>query len=304
MGEKIMISPPKLKKIYIPSGMIASMFNLYGGDGSKGACLSEFDIQTLCAYMEFYLNYTNIKGKKIVYRFYTLPQFYSAKEDDMLDLLTEASNNEIKEKYVLKVSDRQATLLPIAQKLEDIKMRAINLAIKKGLKKELDPEFDKREDPTIDYDNLARNPYEYGVILQRIGFRVSDLYSRRRISRAGSGKTFPVFLQQQREDKSTFFMLKPEGARKNIGSGEVFNRRDAEMRQALGKFFDSDSYKVFAKDKKEAFAPNTDDVIKSFKRAVVAFNSLGINKYNQNYYPSIEKVKNKIEAGRIGTELV
>ena len=296
-----MIKP--LKKLYIPSGLIASMYNLYGGNGRENNCLSEYDVQLLCSYMEFYMNYTNINSKKAVYWFYSLPQFYNANENEVLDLETDAENNKIRRSYVSKVLNENVELLPVAEKLEKVKQQVIWDALRRGMKKELDPVFDRQDDPAIDYARLAKNPFEYGVKINKKGFRVDELYSRKRKSKIVPNKEFFVFLQRRKEDKSTFFILNPENSRRNM-TGEAFRQKDLEMQQYLRRYFKSDSYKVFASDKKENFAPDERVVVDCFKKAVRAYNQLELANYNQSYTSRIKSASQKADAGSVGIEMV
>ena len=153
-----------LKKVYIPSGLIASLYNVYGGRGVEGDALTTFDTQLLCAFTEFYYNYTEIEKKQNVYLFYTLPQFYKAYIDVANDDRVQEENSTLERQYVRRVFDERdyGELYIAAKNLAAKKWAKIDYVLAKGVPNEVDralynPEYSQ----SIDYSALATNPLAY-----------------------------------------------------------------------------------------------------------------------------------------------
>jgi len=272
-----------LKKVYIPSGLIASMYNLYGGSGDSRESLSMYDIQLLCAYTEYYFNYTNPESKDYAYYFYTLPYVYTANENDNA---VASAEDEIKEKYTTKVIDEESS--------ESGPLYIIYKTLTTNKKK-------KFKKPNAE---LPESAYELGAMLQGKdclqygktadklgGFRIGELYriKTRRESEIGS-VDINIFDCKIYKDLSTFFILRPEYSKEKL-SDEEFSKNDEEMRTFLQKFFNSGCYKLLAKDKTREYAPDVDVFINRFHQAVDAYKKLGFVDMNKNYINKLNEFK-------------
>lgn len=288
-----MVKP--LKKVFLPSGLIASLYNVYGGSGKTGEVLTTHDIHLLCSYLEFYFNYTDVDKKKYVYCFYTIPQFYSARLNDELDKKTLRENASLQGKYITKVSDEIDSpfgeLYRAMLALKDQKSAKIG-QFAKGMPSEVDEQA-LQKDPTIDYENLAKNPYAYGNFLQTQGFRTKELYDRVRTNKNNPSEKFSLFVEEPCRDASSFYLLHSKKAFNNM-TKEEFQKTDYEMRRHLANFFSSDSYKVFAITKSEQYAPTVDMFLSCFKNAVQAYNKMNVIGYNQKYSNAVNRAKDNM----------
>ena len=307
-----------LKKVYLPSGLIAAMYNLYGGSGRLPEALNMYDIQLLCSYLEFYYNYTNTKNKEYVYRFYTLPHFYKANPNDKRELKVEGKEDKIKDKHTIKVIDEVSSdngpLYTIHKELTEVKENRIESLIGGGnLKRELDSCFGNDSGHPM-------TPYELGVVLERLGklqnkekniggFRISELYKiKRRIKARPSWAIadseteyveVPMFNYGIQKELSTFFILNSEMAYGNLTT-EQFLENDAELRGFLNDFFASNCHKLLEKDKLGQYGPETSTFVQCFKQAVAAYNKLGFCELNRKYMKQLEEAKaNRVNYGAI-----
>lgn len=306
-----------LKKVYLPSGLIASMYNLYGGSSKSREALNMYDIELMCSYLEYYFNYTRPSEKRYVYRFYTLPHFYKANPTDRQELKVERKEDKIKEKHTVKVIDETSSvtgsLYKVHKELKNKKSRIIEgLIKKKKFPRELDPYFGNNSGHPL-------TAYEFGQILEKLGqvpggaqgneklggFRISELYKIKRRVRAtedlkqqNGGADYvevPMFDYGIYKDLSTFFILNPEQARGNLSQSQI-TEQEAEMRIFLKEFFSSGCYKLLSDRKIENYAPDVNTFVACFKRAVEAYNRLGFRELNREYLSQIDSAKaNKVD---------
>lgn len=294
-----MIKP--LRKVFLPSGLIASLYNVYGGSGKDGEALTTHDIHLLCSYLEFYFNYTNVEAKKYVYSFYTIPQFYSARQNDELDKQALRANASLQGKYITKVSDELNS--PFGELYRAmISLKTEKKAMLEKVMEKLPSEVDSKLncDATIDYENLAKNPFVYGSSLESQNFRTKELYERVRTSKTNPSERFPMFVQEPLRDASSFYLLNPNKSYKNM-THQAFVGEDREIKKHVASFFQSDSYKVFAENKSEKFAPDVTTFIDCFKKAVSAYNKMNFVALNQKFSGAVNRAKeNMIDLELIG----
>lgn len=296
-----------VKKVFLPSGLIASMYNLYCGDGKKKEALNLYDIQLICSYIEFYFNYTNPNSKQYIYRFYTLPHFYKANPTDKQDLKIEGKEKKIRNRHVCKVMDESVSdggdLYKIHKSLTGKKEEAMNALLSSGkLPIEIDAELGKDK-------NLPKSAVEFGEILKRVGgvadleqkdsslggFRMSEIYDIQRWLTRDSGDdsdmvSVPMINVGVKNELSTFFILNREKARGALTDAEFKEEQDY-MYDFLQQFFASGCYKLLEADKKEQYAPNVDTFLDCFNKAVSAYKSLNFTQINSVYMPQLEKAK-------------
>lgn len=264
-----------VKKIYIPSGVIASMYNLFGGNGEDCQCLSMHDIQLLTAYMEYYYNFTSRNEADHIYNFYTLPHFYSADPDSKLDNSVKAKETKIRKNNTSKVSDVVAS--------EDGRLflayKALYEEKSKVLKKKVEEINNGKE------FNFPQSPYEWALSLgDDYNFRIRELYAKKRYN----GE--PLFPDEPCKDMSVFFVLNGKMAGKKMTPDE-FKKNREEINRFLHEFLSSGCYKVLAEDKTESFAPSVAKLMKSFEMAVQAYNKTDLNNLNNKYLSDIKKAE-------------
>lgn len=267
----------EVKKVYLPSGLLASMYNLYGGTGKDGEVLSTYDIQIMCACLEFYFNSQNSSNQRYQYKFYTMPQFYSGRINELDDVKLKMEFNRQSDKYARKYSDgefsSEGELLKIAEDLRTRKRKIIGRTI---------PAFFRITDPI-----------SYSAWLDSRNFNVDEpdgLTSKRRFN---GEKMFSEGLALER---SYFYMLNPNVS-KSVLTAETFKNSDEEMRKLLKHFMNSDSYKLLEKNKSEHYAPQVNDFVECFQKAIEAYKTLGFNEINKLYLP-------RIKAQQVETEIV
>ena len=296
-----------LKKVYLPAGLIASLYNVYGGRGVEGDALTTYDIQLLCAFTEFYYNYTEIDNKDNVYWFYTLPQFYKAYNDVVNDDLVQKENSTLEGRYIKRVYDESnvdnpnGKLYLAAKELAKSKKTQIDKLLAKGVPSEIDKSiYQSANNQSIDYASLATNPYAFAKQLEsEQNFRTVALYNRERVSRVDPTKKLPVFGQRPCRDESCFFVLNPTTAGA-VMTDEQFARADQDMNRRLRNFFNSDCYKAMSDQKREDYAPEAKTFLKYFCKAVSAFNKLKFVEENRRFNSTIKKA----EEDFIGIEII
>lgn len=267
-----------VKKIYLPAGLIVSMYNLYGGKGRSDDTLSMFDVELMCSFLEFYFNYTEIDKKKYIYRFYTVPHFYTSKSRELYDEQLLKRDRALRDKYAERVSDDIGnSLIEAANNLTAEKMHKL-YELSKFAPKELDESFDKSR-------KLPLNPLEMGVQLGSQQFRLGDLYAK------------GVFNTNLGYDMSTFYLLKDKNARLNMGDMQ-FGANDKEMRTFVSDYFLSNSYKAIEEieggESGDHFAPDVDTFMDCFGKAVKVFSGLGFENLNRKYINEINSAANSM----------
>lgn len=296
-----------VKKVFLPSGLIASMYNLFGGDGKKKEALNLYDIQLICSYIEFYFNYTNPNSKEYIYRFYTLPHFYKANPTDKQELKIEGKEDRIRGRHVCKVMDDasvdEGELYKIYKSLSGKKKDAVRALLASGkVPKEIDAELGKDK-------NLPKSAVEFGEILKTVGgvpdleekrktlggFRMSEIYEIQRwLNRESDGEenmvSVPMINVGVKNELSTFFILNREKAKGAMTKSE-FEEEKKEMYDFLEQYFNSGCYKLLETDKKEQYAPNVDTFLDCFNKAVNAYKSLNYMDINRTYMSQLEKAK-------------
>lgn len=290
-----------LKKIYLPAGLVASLYNVYGGRGEVGDALTSYDIQLLCAYTEFYFNYTNIEKKENVFWFYSIPQFYKAYRDITMDELVQKENSTLEGLFVKRIFDDyikdnpNGELYLAAKKLASKKRARVEEQKKKGILSEIDPAiYDKEKNPSVDYSILSTNPFEFAEKIEKEGyFRTQSLYKRERVSRVDRTKKLPVFGQKPCQDASCFFVLNPKTAHGKM-SGKNRAMLEKEMQRRLQNYFNSDCYKALSDNKKENYAPTVTEFIENFKKAIDAFNSMNFIEDNRAYSTTIKQAEDSL----------
>lgn len=267
-----------VKKVYLPAGLIVSMYNLYGGKGNKDDVLSMFDVNLMCSFLEFYFNYTEVDKKKYIYRFYTVPHFYTSKAREAYDEQLLKRDRALRDKYAERISDDIGNNLNIVTtKLTNQKMSLLKNYMLLA-SKELDPGFSASR-------QLPNNPLEMGVQLGSQQFRLGELYSK------------GVFNTSISYDMSTFYKLNDKNARGSMGELQ-FGASDKEMRSFVSDYFLSNSYKAIEQiegnDVPEHFAPDVDTFMYCFNKAVRCFSSLGFENVNRQYIEDINSAANNM----------
>ena len=297
------------RKVYIPSGLIASLYNVYGGRGGAEDALSSYDIQLLCAFTEFYSNYTEMRDNKEVYHFYSLPQFYKAYIDVKNDDLVQEDNSKLEKRYVKRVYDDYSKdnpngkLYKLARTMAKNKHAKLSQIIKSGTPNEVDRAiYNSSNKQTIDYNSLALNPYAYALQVENDqNFRREALYKRGRVSSADPSAKLSLFLQKKCRDESCFFVLKPERSAARM-TEEEFASADRDMRRRLRNFFNSDSYKAMVDQKTEDFAPDHVEFLKNFLKAVEAFNKMKFLEDNRK--EEYAKIIRQADEDSVGIEVI
>lgn len=265
-----------VKKVYLPTGLLVSMYNLYGGNGNGTEVISMQDIQIITACMEFYFNYTKPNTKKYIYRFYTLPHFYSANINEDKDVKIKTKDRAMQRKYASKFIDDEISfnLFGLSEELRNEKNKILASSYI-GAAYEIDYSL-------MDISGAPKSSFECANILNAQDFRSRELYEKKRFD----GR--PLFTTGSRTDMSTFFILKKDLSF-GVTSKEVFNKNNNEMRDFLTEFFESDSYKLLSDNKTEDYAPSVDTFIDCFTKAIKAYKQLNIQKLNQKYKSQIEE---------------
>lgn len=296
-----------VKKVFLPSGLIASMYNLFGGDGKKQEALNLYDIQLICSYIEFYFNYTNPNSKDYVYRFYTLPHFYKANPTDKQELKIEGKEERIRGRHVCKVMDDasvdEGELYKVFKNLAGKKEDAVRALLASGkVPKEIDAELER-------YKGLPKSAIEFGEFLKAFGgvpdleekrktlggFRMSEIYEIQRcLKREVDGEdnmvSVPMINVGVKNELSTFFILNKEKSKGAMTKSE-FEEEKKEMHEFLEQFFNSGCYKLLETYKKEQYAPDVDTFLDCFNKAVNAYKSLNYMDINRIYMSQLEKAK-------------
>lgn len=258
-----------VKRVYLPAGLLVSMYNLYSDGHKEGDVISMYDVELMCSFLEFYFNYTEVDKKDYIYRFYTLPYFYTSKSNEAKDAELFKRDRALMDKYATKVGNVQGEnqLNNLASNIWARKLTKLrNYSINKG--KELDSTFDESR-------GLPNNSYEMGLMMNANNFRLNELYKK------------GVFSQGKDVDFSTFFLLKADDS--SIGKLNQ-EANENEMHEFLDDYFSSDVYKILevmdgrGSDK---FAPKTEIFIDCFKKATEAFSVLNFEGENNLYAPTI-----------------
>jgi len=239
-----------IKRIYLPSGLVASMYNLYMGKGND-SILSTYDVEILNSFIEYYFNYTEPEKKNYIYKFYTLPHFYTSKKNREQDELVLVKDRALRDRYCETVRDYYS-LGSIANSLIKQKMNVLN--------------------------GLQYNPYKMAAILGEQSFRLGDLYEK------------GLFNTTIAEDMSVFYELKNKNARSNMGDMQ-FCANEAELKTFLNEYFNSYAYKAVEEieemDISGHFAPSIDIFVDCFKKAAEDFSKLGFEDMNKKYEKEI-----------------
>lgn len=286
--NRSLIMSKLVKKVYLPTGLLVSMYNLYGGTGKGNEVISLHDIQLLTACMEFYFNYTNPNEKKYIYRFYTLPHFYSGNRNEEVDVNVKKKDRILQKKYANKYTDDSVNseLFKIACKLREEKIKRVSY-LQDRAPREIDLELDS-------ISGAPKTPYECATILHSQDFRNRELYEKRRFD----GR--PLFTTNSQVDASTFFTLNG-GLSRSVSSKDSFRESEKEMREYLSEFFDSDSYKLLSENKADSYAPNVDTFINCFEKAIQSYKKMNVQQLNQKYIDKIEESRaNTVDIEIIG----
>lgn len=257
----------QVKNVYLPAGLLVSMYNLYGGNGTGEQIINMYDVEYLCSFLEFYFNYTDPSSKEYIYRFYTLPYFHVSNTTRQYDESLFIRDRALMDKYASKVADLEKTQqgpLYLAAEESRQEKKALMLGVKDSPRfYELDPSFSRES-------GLPTSAYACGLFMDDQFFRVGQLYA--------TGK----FKDGLNIDFSTFFLLSANNSRKVL-SEKDYKALDGEIRQFLQDYFLSDSYKMLSPNDKTAYAPNIETFMKCFLQATQAFNRLGCSNVNNKF---------------------
>lgn len=262
-----------VKKIFLPAGLIVSMYNLYSGKGNTDDTLSMFDVEIMCAFLEFYFNYTNPDAKKYIYRFYTVPHFYTSKSNMAQDEELLKRDRALRDRYAEIVRDDGKALQNINALLINEKKDVLNKYMQ-TFGRELD-------DSLLNRPGLPQNHYEIALQLSKQNFRLGAFYNR--------GLFANTTLAQ---DLATFYILKENNSSDKIGKMQFFANEN-EVKSFLSDYFLSSSYKAIEEIEGRGingnYAPELDTFIDCFKKASGAFSALNFEELNKKY---IKEIKN------------
>ena len=266
------------RNVYIPSGLIASMFNLYGGSGKPGESLNTYDVQLICSYLEYYYNFSVAGGNRNFLRFYTLPHFYNSNPNDRTNMAVKAKEKKMRQNNMDRAMDDEnalenGELFKAYQALHEKKFAKVQ-SMARAIISKLSPE--QRGDGSD-----PASPYDWGISLERdYNFRIKELYEITRYT------TEKLFKRRPCTDMSIFFLFKPEWAGARL-TAEEFKAREEELKTFLMEYFSTDCYKCPSSIKIEDFAPDVNNFIDCFKKAVKAYANLGIIDLNREYLPAV-----------------
>lgn len=262
-----------IKRVYIPSGMLVSMFNLYAGRGRDNEYLSLSDVELLCALIEYYFNYTDMGSDKYIYRFYTIPHFYTSVSDIEVDETLKRIDRILNEKYAVKLDNDSVG------SNKNREMAARELFVKK-------------------LDMIPENgSYWVGKQILKAGQICPNdaKVSRTKKFVMDANKVLP---NDKRIviDNSTFYYLNPEQAGSSISNiqREVCEK---ELTGFINSYFSSNVYKIYesmlGKSTKGNFAPDVNTFVNCFKKASADFLNLGFIEVNNEYLTVLDEDKVK-----------